>query len=376
MKVLINLLQCHREYTGTGRYIRNICRELAKIAPRDQFVQLVAMDNAETYRIGSDNFSQIRVPLRITRRTQRILFEQAFGPWLWQRFRGLDNVLWSPNDVPIIGWPGRQVVTIHDLRRLHLPQYFGTTERLYYRAMMQLAALRSTRILTVSEFSKRDIHEQYNVPLDRIHVAYNAVDPELKRELNELRIEGVLSRFGLRKPFILFVGQQLEIKGPHTLVEAFARVVVARPELQLALVGKPGNATALIDSIAEHHGLGESLRRIPWVSDEDLRCLYSAATAMAFPSRYEGFGIPIIEAMQCGTPVITTRHSCLPEVAGEAAYFVHDDEVSTLAETLNKVLSDQTQQRDMISRGFKNAARFSWQTSASQVLDALTAATR
>ena len=374
MKVILNLLQCHHDYTGTGRYVRNICRELAQIAPSTEFVQLVAVDNAETYAVNAPNFSQVHLPLRITKRIQRIAFEQSILPILGLRFRRSDTVLWSPNDVPIIGWPGRQAVTVHDLRRALLPEQFGLVERTYYQTMMRLAIRCSSRILTVSERSRQDIHSYYGVPLDHIHVTYNAVDPELRREQDESRIADVLAKHRLRKPFVLFVGQQMRIKGPLLLVEALAQLRTSRPELTLALVGKSGNATSLIETTAQTFGLGESLRRLPWVRDDELRCLYSAAEVMAFPTRYEGFGIPVLEAMQCGTPVITTRESCLPEVAGDAAYYLDEINVSALTAALTTVLGDADLRHNMVARGLVNAGRFTWKASAQNVLEALTAA--
>jgi len=375
MKVILNLLQCHHDYTGTGRYVRNVCRELALIAPSTQFIQLVALDNAATYEVKAPNFSQVRLPLRIKKRIQRIAFEQSFLPVLGLRYRSSDTVLWSPNDVPIIGWPGRQAVTVHDLRRALLPEQFGMVERTYYQTMMRLAMRCSSRILTVSERSRQDIHSYYGFPLDHIHVTYNAVDPELRREQDESRIAAVLAKHRLRRPFVLFVGQQMRIKGPHLLVQALAQLRTSRPELTLALVGKSGNATSLIETTAQSLDLGESLKRIPWVCDDELRCLYSAAEVMAFPSRYEGFGIPVLEAMQCGTPVITTRYSCLPEVAGDAAYYVDETNVSVLTAALAEVLGDANLRRSMVARGLENASRFTWKGSAQNVLEALTAAT-
>jgi len=375
MKVIINLLQCHREYTGTGRYVRNICRELARLAPSTEFIQLVAPDNAETYFVDSPNFRQIRLPLTMKQRVKRIAFEQTLLPILGLRFRHPDTVLWSPNDVPIIGWPGRQAVTIHDLRRVFLPDQFEAFERTYYQIMMRIAVHTASSLLTVSECSRQDIHRHYGVPLDRIHVTYNAVDPELTRELDESRMQAVLARHQLSRPYVLFVGQQMQIKGPHILVEAFAQLRASRPELTLALVGKPGNATPLIEAAAGKLGIAEAVRLISWVSDEELRCLYSAAEVMAFPSRYEGFGIPVLEAMRCGTPVITSRYSCLPEVAGNAAHYLEETDVASLTTALTTVLGDLELRRRLVECGLENAGRFTWQRSAEQVLEALTIAT-
>jgi glycosyltransferase involved in cell wall biosynthesis len=178
----------------------------------------------------------------------------------------------------------------------------------------------------------------------------------------------------LRKPYVLFVGQQMQIKGPHVLVEALARVRRSKPELSLVLVGKSGNATTLIQSAIQRFGLADAVRLVPWVSDEDLRCLYSGAAVMAFPSRYEGFGIPVLEAMRCGTPVITSRYSCLPEIAGDAAHYLEDLDPATIADALTSVLNDSALRRGLVDRGLVNASRFTWQRSAQQVLEALTLA--
>ncbi len=371
MKVIINLLQCRAEYTGTGRYVRNICRELAHMAPNVEFIQLVGNDNAQSYFIASQNFTQIRLPLHINRRVSRIVFEQCILPTVGLKYLGKNCVLWSPNDVPILGWPGRQVVTIHDLRRVFLPEQFERFERTYYQFMMRSAARSASTVLTVSEHSRQDIHRHYGVALERIQVTYNAVDPAFSRENDKKRVMAVLARYGLQQPYVLFTGHQLQIKGPHILVEAFAQVRASYPNLTLVLVGKPGNATPLIEATTSRLGLDGAVRHLAWVQDDDLQCLYTAAQAMAFPSRYEGFGIPVLEAMHCGTPVITSRYSCLPEVAGDAAYYLEDTTPKAMAAALETVLGDSELRRELVRRGLANAARFTWQRSAQQVLDAL-----
>ena len=241
--------------------------------------------------------------------------------------------------------------------------------------MMRTAARSASAVLTDSEYSKQDIHRHYGVALEKIHIAYCAVDPALSRVSDEARLRSVLARHRVRKPYIMFAGQQMQVKGPHVVVEAFARLRSSYPSLTLVIAGKPGNATPLIESTSKRLGLEEVVRQLAWVSDDDLQCLYSAAELMVFPSRYEGFGIPVLEAMQCGTPVITSRLSSLPEVAGGAAYYLDDINTDALTSALAAVLSDESLRADLVRRGFENVARFTWQRSAEQVLEALATAT-
>lgn len=367
----MNLLQCHREYTGTGRYARNLLAELAELDTDTEFVVIVSDDNHDAYHVDRPNFRQLRAPLDIKQRYRRIAYEQ--GPLLWS-LRSLASpatVVWSPNDVPLIGWPGKQVVTLHDLRRVLLPEQFGTVERTYYRTMMYLAARRASHLLTVSETSRRDIVRHYGVPADRVTVASNAVDPSLRRTDSSDAIVATLSRLGFAQPFILFVGQQLRVKSPQTLVAGFLDLAERNHDLNLVLVGKPGNATPDIEHLLSQSRHRHRVHLVPWISDPDLRNVLSSASAFVFPTQYEGFGIPVLEAMACGAPVITSRLSCMPEVCGDAAEYLDDITPRAIASAITRVLSDETKRANLVRAGYANARRYSWRDSARTVLRVL-----
>ena len=365
MRVLVNLLQCHAEHTGTGRYIKNTLAELAALDPVTDYKLLVSRDNRDAYAIAAPNFEQVLVDVGLGRRVRRIAYEQAILPWSIAKYAARDTVLWSPNDVPIVAWPGKQVVTIHDLRRLVLSAEFGLVERTYYRLMMRISAARAARILTVSEHSRQDLRKHYRLAPDKVVVAHNAVDPAIHRVDDPAPL---LARLQIATPFLLFVGSQLQIKGPHILVQAYEQIVQRHPRLQLVLVGKSGNATPLIERAARSL---PGVRSVPWLPDEDLRCLLSATSAFVFPTLYEGFGIPALEAMACGAPVITSRASCMPEVCGDAALYVDEVTPATLAHAIETLLADANLARALVAAGHRNVQRFTWRQGARQVLDVL-----
>jgi glycosyltransferase involved in cell wall biosynthesis len=371
MRVLVNYLQCHPEHTGTGRYIRNLGRELVAVAGATEFVQLLSRDNEAAYRIEAPNFSQLTLPISQRPRWRRVLEEQTLlAARVFDRRRA-DTVLWSPNDVPLMAWPGRQVVTMHDVRRLVLPEEFPLVERVYYQAMMRWSAAFATRLLTVSEASRRDIHERFRVPLDRIDVAPNAVDPEFAPVEDAGLRRAALARHGVEQPYLLFAGHQLRVKSPHQVAAAFALLQRDFPQLRLVLVGKEGNATPLLREVIERAGLAARVSMLGWIPDVDLRSLMASAEAFVFPSLYEGFGIPLLEAMGCGAPVITARNSCLPEVCGDAALYVDAVTPEALRRAIAKLLTDAPLRRTLVERGHENVRRYSWRRSAEQVHDTL-----
>jgi glycosyltransferase involved in cell wall biosynthesis len=365
VRTIINLLQCHREYTGTGRYVKNLISELALLDRSNHYVLVLSEDNYGAYAIEQENFTCVRAPLDIRHRGRRIAFEQTVLPFLLRRFATRDCVLWSPNDVPIAAWGHKQIVTMHDLRRLVLPEQFAMSERIYYRTMMRLSVWLADHIFTVSQVSKRDIAAHYGYPLDRITVTYNAVDPDLRGTEGERQMSP--QDLGLGPSYLLFVGSQLLVKSPHVIVQAFNLIAQHYSDLELVLVGKSGNATPLIMQAKRDSRFSNRIHLLPWLSDVELRAVLAGATMFVFPTRYEGFGIPPLEAMALGTPVITSRESCMPEICGDAAYYLREITAPAVASAIEALLEDHELRASLVRRGHLNIARFSWRNSAAIV---------
>jgi glycosyltransferase involved in cell wall biosynthesis len=261
------------------------------------------------------------------------------------------------------------VVTIHDCIHLMFPQYLPS--RLgyaYARGSMWSATRQAERILTVSEASKRDILRFFDIPEEKVRVIYNAIDERFLTPPDEATTERVRQRYQLDHSFVLYVGNIKPHKNLDRLIEAFGRArQEGPPGLQLVVIGDEVSKYPSLRQMVHRHKLDKHVRFLGFQPQETLASFYRLAGAFVFPSLYEGFGLPPLEAMACGTPVITSNVSSLPEVAGDAALLVDPYDVDALARAMVQVFADSALRQTLIARGFARARQFSWADSASKI---------
>jgi glycosyltransferase involved in cell wall biosynthesis len=278
----------------------------------------------------------------------------------------------SPFTLPHWAGPRRRVVTVHDAIAIHDPAGYPWLNRFLHRTYLPATLGNVDAVITVSETSRADLAKYLRVPNDRLHVVPNGVSDEF-RPVPPEEARHVAQRYGLAGPFILHVGIPWERKNLKRLVDAFAHVRDSRPDCRLALVG---SRLRPIESLVEHidrAGLRESVALLGHVPDGDLPALYSAAKVLAFPSLHEGFGLPILEAMACGTPVVCSDTSSLPEVAGGAAMLVNPLDVRALGHALLQVLQNPGVATSLRTRGLDRAATFTWDSIAAKTVDVYSA---
>lgn len=266
------------------------------------------------------------------------------------------------------------VVTIHDVIPLILPAYGRPMHARLYTKLVSRAARQASAVITVSEAAKRDIVRALGIPSEHVHVTYNAADPRMRPVADAAALDRLRGKFGISGEYLLYFGGFDVRKNVERLLRAFhaARPNFDRPySLILAgslnLVGHPlyPDPRPLIEEL----GLGREVIVTGRVSGEEKALLYSAATAFVFPSLYEGFGIPVLEAMACGAPVITSNASSLPEVAGDAALLVDPSDAGAMAGAMVKLMNDAGLRQDMRIRGLRRAAQFNWDDSAARTLE-------
>ena len=263
-----------------------------------------------------------------------------------------------------------EVVTIHDVLFETHPDLFVGAFSSRSVGLIRRSAHRARRVLTVSEFSRRAILEQYNLAEERVVAIPNAVDHDRFRTLDEDEtLRGVKTRYDLQRPFILHVGRIEPRKNLVRLIRAFHRVrEKVEPSLELILVGRKDFQFETIDE--EIAGSKDaSVRILSSVSDEDLPAFYNLAELFAFPSLVEGFGIPILESMACGTPVVTSKRGALAEVGGDAVAWVEPEDEDSIASTLENVLTETDEASRLRQRGLSRAKQFSWKDTARRTLE-------
>jgi glycosyltransferase involved in cell wall biosynthesis len=257
------------------------------------------------------------------------------------------------------------VVTVHDLSFLFYPHGFRALNRIYLRIFTRLSVQRARRIIAVSESTKRDLVENYRLSPGKVDVVHNGVDTSF-RPLPVAQVAAFRSERGLPESFILFVGTLEPRKNVTRLIEAYARLPGAKPPL--LLVGGKGWLYDELFARSEELNLTDQVRFVGYVPAEELPLWYNAAELFVYPSLYEGFGLPPLEAMACGTPVITSATSSLPEVVGMAGLLVDPTDVEALSAAMRRTLSDKNLQTEMQRAGLEQARAFSWRRTAQQTV--------
>lgn len=286
------------------------------------------------------------------------------------------DVMWYPHNVISVGHNIPSVVTITDLLYFPLPEYpeqtYARLDSLYMRRFMARSVRIARRVMAISDWTAHDIRQLWpNLDPAKIRTVYLAQSP-IFGPASSAEVEEVKARYDLRQPFFLYVGSFSRRKNIPLLINAFAKVAGLIPH-DLVLVG--GGRTTVPelspDRLIAEHRLGQRVRQLGVISDSDLVHMYSGATAFIFPSLYEGFGIPILEAFACGCPVISSTAASLPELCGDAARVFDPNSVDSLAAHILELANDQALRDRLAQAGFKRSAEFSYLRTSRALMDLL-----
>ena len=351
--------------TGTERYALEITRALIEAAPGDRF---------RLY------FNQPPPP-GLLPRSERVRWRVIPAPRLWTVGRLSLEMATRPPDVlfvpahslpPIV--PRATVATIHDLGYLHFAGEHPPATRLLRHLSNRLSARRATRVIAISGATRDDLVRYEGVRANRIAVVHHGCAPWFATVHDSALIADARARHGLDRPYFLFIGTLQPRKNLERLLEAFDRLAASHTEPVLALVGAIGWQSERLEHALAAVGARDRVRLLGSVDDADLPPLLSGALGLAFPSLYEGFGLPALEAMACATPVLTSNTSSLPEVVGDTALLVDPLDVDAIAGGLSRLAGDPDLRRDLGERGQKRAAGFTWQRTATETLAVLRSA--
>jgi glycosyltransferase involved in cell wall biosynthesis len=349
---------------GIGTYIRNLLRQLARLDRQTDYVLFCRQADAQTIASLGENFRSVTEEA-----ANYSIAEQVRIPFaLW---RERVNLFHAPHYIlpPLV--PCKSVVTIHDCIHLMFPQYLPSRFALAYaKTSMAMAARRSTHVMTVSESSKRDIMRFFHTDPDKISVIPNAYDERIGVEPGEEDVIRVRERYQLHDEFVLYAGNVKPHKNLERLIDAFDLVRKrGLDHLKLVLIGDDISKYAALRRAVHHYQLHKYVRFLGYLPEETLAVMYRLAGVFVFPSLYEGFGLPPLEAMASGTPVVTSNVSSLPEVAGDAAVLVDPYDPHAIADGIYRVLTDEALRRDLRQKGLARAHQFSWEASVRRIHD-------
>lgn len=360
--IALNTLPLLDNQAGAERYTRNLIAQLIRTDPTHTYHLILSRINQDLYRPSEGHFLETVVNRDTRRKPVRILAEQLYLPRLLKREK--IDLLFSPCNIGPRWAAVPMVVTLFDLHWLLFPELFSPLRLAYLRRALRWSGRRAAAVLTISENSKQDLVRLLGVPEEKITVTYPGLDPFFEQAPSREEGEALRQRYGLQVPFILFVGQLHKRKNVLRLIQAFQRLKkeTSLPH-RLVLAGGAGDGSDEIDEYIRRQKLEEI-----WVTgclpDAEIRTLYHLAACLVYPSLYEGFGLPVLEALACGCPVITANGSSLPEVAGQAALLVDPLQVDQLAGALHRLLTDPGLVRSLRETGFQQARKFSWENTA------------
>ena len=351
---------------GVSRYCGGLIRAVLR-EPSPHTYRLFLNDSAQAAPFTEAGPVEIRRTALPTSRTPvRILWEQLAAPGLSVAGR-LDLLHSCLNVVPLAA-PTRHVVTVHDLSFSKVPAAHPPHRRWYLGLATRLSVRRAAAVQVNSEATKADLVSEFGTDPDKITVVYPSVEPEFHPRPPE-DLAAFRATHGLRRPFVLFVGTIEPRKNVDVLVHAFSRLRREGAfDGELVIAGGTGWGDTRLEETIRSSGFASDIRRPGYVEQDDLPFWYTAADLVVYPSSYEGFGIPVLEAMASGTPVITSNRSSLPEVVGDAGPTVDPRDQQQLASAMAEVLASRERRRAMSERGLARARCFQWTTAAQRCL--------
>lgn len=380
MRIGLDVSLVPGERVGVGQYAYQLARALARVDHVNSYVLYPVF-----YYIVHPEYHRALLPTAANMRVAHRRLPSGLVRFLWRQDRSerfkeyllgaVDVVHSTTYCAPRFRARRRRlVVTIHDCTFVTHPQFHLSANVEHCLRGTRLAIERADALIAVSESTRRDLIERMGAPADRIVVTPEAADPAFTRVKDPERLDAVRRRYDLPERFVLFLGAKEPRKNLPRLIEAFAALPPAlRREFQLVVAGAQGWLNDSVHEQVHKLRLGPSVRFPGYVDQDDVAALYSLATVFAYPSLVEGFGLPVLEAMACGTPVLTSSVSSLPEVAGDAALLVPPTDVDAIAEGLARLLQDSALRADLAERGGRRAARFSWERCARETLAVYTA---
>ena len=377
MRIGISAYGTRGLHSGLGHYLRNVLRVLLRDHAQHEYRVYCQEDERDAFDFPELGLSPVFHcgSRRHAKALYDILWHNFVLPWLARKHR-LD-VLFITVDrrvpvrcsVPVVG-------TVHDLAAFTVDDKYPLSRQFYSKRIVPFLIQRLDGILTISDATRSDMVTHLGLAHERISLAHNGVDAARFRDCDRSAIPAALARYGVREPYLLYTAR-LEHPGKNHvgLIKALATLDEGpASRYQLVLVGNPWRNVGEIERTVTELGLEERVVFTGYVADDDIPLLYAGAELFVFPSFYEGFGLPLLEAMAAGVPMAVARVSSLPEVAGDAAEFFDPSDVGSIAAAIRRLADDADLREQLTRRGRERVKEFTWERCASRTLDVLCAA--
>ena len=368
MKIAIDIRTVTPVRSGVGNYVLNLLEALRRVAPQHQYFLIGLNRNLETLGWHTNRDQAYRTVITHESHPLGDVWEHCWLPRVLEKNQV--DVLHGPATlIPLRQGGYASVVTVHDLVAFLFPETIPHKYAVYMRWLLTRVVKRADRVISVSYNTKEDLVRILGVDPERITVVHEAAQPQFRPIKDQTKLEQVRRRYGIPGPFIYHVGNIEPRKNLVRLVKAFilARKQLSEP-MRLVITGQKGWLTGKLFRSLGSLDLSDHVIFTGYVPHQELPLLMNAARAFVFPSLYEGFGLPVLEAMSCGTPVVTSNISSLPEIVGRAAVLVDPNDVESIADGMVRVLEDQGLRWRLSAEGLVQARRFSWDKAAQETL--------
>jgi glycosyltransferase involved in cell wall biosynthesis len=363
MRVVIDLLIAEKEPGGMLFATRALLHGLISIDSNNEYIIITAYP--KDYQELATAPTIHLYPIKLRTWSGILIQHQLLLPEILKKLR--PDVLHVPAFAAPIGWHGPLVMTVHDLAFLKIPQQSSLYARLYWQYLLRESVRRAQQIIVISAQTREELHTYWSIEPERVHLIHNALRPSFQRDGSSAQaIQAMQKRYGGR--YLLHVGRIMPRKNVETLVQAFDLLAGRFPDLHLVLTGGTGHGSVAVLQQIEASPYQERIHQAGWVPEQDMGALYAAAEILVFPSKHEGFGLPTIEAMACGTPVVASFEAASDEIAGDAVMRTDCSSPEPLADTLVKVLTDKELRAHLIRMGLVQATSFNSESCARATL--------
>jgi len=364
MKILIDATGVTRQKAGVGVYAKNLIHHLTE-ANRDMEIYLLVQDDdPELDFSGRPNVTLLRVPARYFRHLlPRFLLEQLCLPFLLWRLK-IEVVHSLHYAFPYLTLGTRRVVTVHDMTFFSMPEVHERIKVLYFRFFIRAAGRSADAIVFISRSAQQDFVARLGEPRGSSHVIPHGKDEGLGPRCDPTQFALIRNKYAMPERFVLYIGTLEPRKNLERLLTSFSAVATEDASIGLVIAGKMGWMMGSLAGTVERLGLTGKVTFTGFILEEEKPILLSHCALFVYPSLYEGFGLPVLEALACGAPTITSRVSSLPEVAGDAALLIDPLDTSALSFAMASLLRDDALREGLRSRGFERAKQFTWRSTA------------
>ncbi|MBU1992373.1 MAG: glycosyltransferase family 1 protein [Patescibacteria group bacterium] len=363
MKIGIDCRMYSPAFTGIGRYVLELTENLFKLDKQNEYVLFFNNPEYKYFKPPNERVKKVLVDAGHYSFAEQTTFLKKLNK------EKLDLMHFTHFNAPLL-YNKPFIVTIHDLTLTLFPGQKMTnfTHRMAYHAVIKHAVKKAKHVIAVSNNTKNDLGKFLKADTNKVSVVYEGIAPEFK-PIKGHKLELVRGKYDIQKPFLLYTGVFRSHKNLVNLVKAFAVIRKNyKLDIQLVITGREDKYYPEVKNTIEQLGLQNEIVMPGLVPEEDLISLYSTATIYVFPSLYEGFGLPPLEAMQCGTPVVCSNASCMPEVCGDAVLFFNPNDLSDIAEKVHTLYKDKNLQKKLIKKGLEHVQKFSWEKMAKETL--------